>query len=85
LGAPKHDGHGRVITLEYEAFHMVLAYVPNSGQNLERLEYRIKEWEPDMIAHLKVGPSLVLLLPQRCQPPVMEAAYAGVCLFQLSL
>lgn len=43
---------GRVLTLEYESFYVVMAYVPNSGQDLKRLDYRIREWERDMRAHL---------------------------------
>ena len=43
---------GRVLTLEYESFYVVMAYVPNSGQDLKRLDYRIDEWERDMRAHL---------------------------------
>jgi exonuclease III len=57
LGDAKHDGHGRVISVEYAAFHVVMAYVPNSGEKLQKLDYRIKEWEVDMNAHLKVSVS----------------------------
>ena len=35
---------GRVITLEYEDFWFVCAYVPNSKDGLARLDYRM-EWE----------------------------------------
>jgi len=41
------------MTLEFEGFYLVTAYVPNSGQDLKRLDYRIGEWERDMRAHLK--------------------------------
>eukprot|EP00232_Nephroselmis_pyriformis_P005876 CAMPEP_0182910476 /NCGR_PEP_ID=MMETSP0034_2-20130328/36344_1 /TAXON_ID=156128 /ORGANISM="Nephroselmis pyriformis, Strain CCMP717" /LENGTH=293 /DNA_ID=CAMNT_0025046839 /DNA_START=43 /DNA_END=921 /DNA_ORIENTATION=- len=53
LGIPEHDGEGRVITAEYEDLYLVGAYVPNSGQKLERLEYRTTQWDPSMLAHLK--------------------------------
>ena len=42
---------GRVITLEYEDFWFVCAYVPNSKDGLARLDYRI-EWEEMLLAHL---------------------------------
>lgn len=47
------DYEGRVITAEYEKFVIVHCYVPNSGQKLERLAFRTKEWDPAMLAHLK--------------------------------
>ncbi|MBR2577899.1 MAG: exodeoxyribonuclease III [Erysipelotrichaceae bacterium] len=48
------DGHpkeGRVITLEYEDFYFVCAYVPNSKDGLKRLDYRMI-WEDDLRKHL---------------------------------
>ena len=42
---------GRVITLEYESFYFVCAYVPNSKEKLARLEYRV-EWEQLLRNHL---------------------------------
>ena len=43
---------GRVITLEYDNFYFVCAYVPNSKEELARLGYRI-EWEGYLRKHLK--------------------------------
>ncbi len=43
---------GRVITLEFEDFWFVTAYVPNSKDGLARLPYRM-EWEEMLKAHLK--------------------------------
>lgn len=43
---------GRVITLEFEDYYFVVAYVPNSKQDLLRLEWRM-EWENHLRAHLK--------------------------------
>ncbi len=43
---------GRVITLEFEDFWFVCAYVPNSKDGLLRLPYRM-EWEEYLKAHLK--------------------------------
>jgi exonuclease III len=39
-----HEGEGRTITLETDKFFLVACYVPNSGEGLARLDYRIKEW-----------------------------------------
>ena len=43
---------GRTITLELDACHVVAAYVPNSGQGLPRLDYRVGTWDPAMRDHL---------------------------------
>lgn len=42
---------GRVITLEYEDFYFVCAYVPNSKEKLARLDFRM-EWENHLKNHL---------------------------------
>jgi len=47
-----HKGEGRAITVEFEKFILVNVYVPNSGQNLERLEYRVKEFDPYLREYL---------------------------------
>ena len=46
-----HNTEGRIITLEFEKFFHVTAYVPNSKEKLIRLEYRLK-WEEDILKHL---------------------------------
>ena len=43
-----YTDEGRTLTLEFDGFYLVTAYVPNSGQDLKRLGYRIDEWERDM-------------------------------------
>lgn len=52
MGINLHDHEGRVICLEYQDFYLVNVYVPNSGQRLERLEYR-KKWDSDFLSYLK--------------------------------
>lgn len=47
----KYDDEGRVITLEFENFYYVACYVPNSGDALKRLEFRL-EFEKDMVEYL---------------------------------
>ena len=44
LGIDEHDHEGRIITLEMENFYFVGMYVPNSQDELKRLDYRMK-WE----------------------------------------
>ncbi|MBR5362984.1 MAG: exodeoxyribonuclease III [Oscillospiraceae bacterium] len=43
---------GRVLTLEYPAFYLVNAYVPNVRRDLERIPLRM-EWEDALRAHLQ--------------------------------
>jgi len=47
-----HDNEGRVLCAEYDAFYLVNVYVPNSGQQLDRLDYR-KTWDADFLVYLK--------------------------------
>lgn len=46
LGIDAHDHEGRVITVEYDKFYLVCVYVPNSQDELRRLDYRM-QWEDD--------------------------------------
>lgn len=52
IGIEEHDHEGRVITLEFEDFFFVTCYTPNSKQELERLDYRMK-WEDDFLSYIK--------------------------------
>lgn len=47
----KYDEEGRVITLEFEEFYFVGAYVPNSGEGLKRLDFRL-QYEKDLLEYL---------------------------------
>ena len=51
IGIDEHDHEGRVITLEFENFFHVTAYVPNSQAENARLDYRVR-WEDDMRDYL---------------------------------
>ena len=51
LGIDEHDHEGRVLTLEFESFYLVNVYVPNSQNELARLDYRMK-WEDDFRAYV---------------------------------
>ena len=46
MGIAKHDQEGRLITLDMGDWYMITAYVPNSQNELKRLDYRM-EWEDD--------------------------------------
>ena len=52
IGVDEHDHEGRVITLEMEQFYLITVYVPNSQDELKRLDYRMK-WEDDFLVYLK--------------------------------
>jgi len=52
LGIEEHDNEGRVITLEYEGFYLTTVYVPNSGSELLRLNYRTT-WDQSFLNYLK--------------------------------
>jgi exonuclease III len=64
LGIEEHDQEGRIITAEYEKFFLVNTYVPNSGSELARLDYR-ETWDADLLKHLqnieKTKPSIEYL------------------------
>ena len=50
--AREYNNEGRVVTAEFDSLFVVSAYVPNSGEGLKRLDYRLGTWEKDMNAHL---------------------------------
>jgi len=52
--AEEYNREGRVITLNFEKpnLYVVVAYVPNSGAGLKRIDYRLDTWERDMRAYI---------------------------------
>jgi len=52
MGLQQHDMEGRVIAAEYDDYYLVNVYVPNSGQELVRLDYR-QQWVQDFLNFLK--------------------------------
>ena len=52
IGIAEHDNEGRVLCLEYDTFFLVDVYVPNSGNDLRRLDYR-QTWDEAFFAYLK--------------------------------
>jgi exodeoxyribonuclease-3 len=52
MGIAEHDAEGRIQCCEYPGFFLVNVYVPNSGQQLDRLGYR-EGWDRDFLSYLK--------------------------------
>ncbi len=52
IGVAEHDTEGRVITAEYPTFYLIDVYVPNSGAELARLDYR-GEWDKALLEYMK--------------------------------
>ncbi len=52
MGIEEHDQEGRVLTLEFDDFYITNVYVPNSKNDLSRLDYR-KKWDADFLKYLK--------------------------------
>ncbi len=51
MGIEEHDQEGRLITLDMDSYFFVCVYVPNSQNELKRLDYRMK-WEDDFRDYL---------------------------------
>jgi exodeoxyribonuclease III len=47
------DDEGRVITVDLPFASIANVYVPNSGQTLQRLDYRTKEWDKDFLGYMQ--------------------------------
>ena len=52
IGIDEHDKEGRVTCAEFEFYFVISVYVPNSGNDLRRLEYRQK-WDADFLEFIK--------------------------------
>ncbi|KIL47059.1 exodeoxyribonuclease III [Jeotgalibacillus campisalis] len=48
----ENEAEGRILTLEFEEFHLINVYTPNSKRDLSRLPYRL-EWEERMLDYIK--------------------------------
>jgi exodeoxyribonuclease-3 len=69
----EHTTEGRSITMEFRHFVLVAAYVPNAGDELKRLDYRINDWDAQFHEYLKA-------LEQRKGKPVILAGDLNVAL-----
>lgn len=52
MGVTRHDGEGRIITAEFEAFFVVSVYVPNAKRDLSRLADR-QDWDRCFLTYLQ--------------------------------
>ena len=52
IGKEEHSHEGRAITLEFPEFYLVNVYVPNSQNELARIDYRM-QWEDDLRRYLQ--------------------------------
>ena len=69
LGLAEHDTEGRVITLEYDDFHLVTVYTPNTQPELARLTYRMA-WEDAFFAYVEaLNNSKPVIICGDRQPP----------------
>lgn len=59
MGIEKHDQEGRMVVLKFPLFTLVNVYVPNSGQNLDRLPYRTEEWDVDFLKFMQSQPNVM--------------------------
>jgi exodeoxyribonuclease-3 len=53
MGVSKHDGEGRVTAAEFKEFIVIAVYVPNAGEGLKRLKYRVDEWDVDFFDYIR--------------------------------
>lgn len=53
LGISDHDSEGRLVTAEFDSFYLICGYVPNSGDGLRRLTYRVTQWDSSLSSYMK--------------------------------
>ena len=53
IGKTEHDAEGRIINIDFPLFSLSNLYVPNSGQKIDRLNYRIEHWDTDLLAFMQ--------------------------------
>ncbi|KAA8518086.1 hypothetical protein F0562_015560 [Nyssa sinensis] len=53
LGISDHDNEGRLVTVEFDKYFLISGYVPNSGDGLKRLSYRITQWDLSLSDYMK--------------------------------
>ncbi|KAG5404602.1 hypothetical protein IGI04_010721 [Brassica rapa subsp. trilocularis] len=53
LSGSDHDMEGRIVTTEFDSFYLISTYVPNSGDGLKRLSYRIEEGDRTLSKYIK--------------------------------
>lgn len=51
IGEPVGDAEGRVVTTDHGDFYLVNVYTPNAKDDLARLDFRTRVWDPAFRAH----------------------------------
>lgn len=49
----RNKTEGRLISMELEKFNLINVYVPNSGADTQRLDYRVNVWDKKFIQEMK--------------------------------
>lgn len=52
MGIPEHDTEGRILGMEFDSYFLLNVYVPNSGNDLKKLDYR-QNWDQEFYRFLK--------------------------------
>lgn len=76
VGLPQADSEGRCVILELPSFFCVGSYVPNSGDGLKRLDFRIRAWQPAIAK---------LIARLQAKKPVIYCGDLNVCHKELDL
>ncbi|GKV47545.1 hypothetical protein SLEP1_g54441 [Rubroshorea leprosula] len=81
LGISDQDSEGRLVTAEFDTFYLLSAYVPNSGDGLRRLPYRITEWDQSLgncMKELEKSKPVILTGDLNCAHEEMDI-YDPIC------
>jgi exodeoxyribonuclease-3 len=62
MSVPDHDQEGRLIKVDFPLFSLINCYIPNSGQKLERLDYRTERWDKDFLKFVQAQPNPTIWL-----------------------
>lgn len=46
------DNEGRVITAEFKDYYIVCCYIPNAGQKLDRLDWKVNTFNTRLASHM---------------------------------
>ena len=60
-GGSLHVGEGRSVVIDFQRLTLHAVYVPNSGEGLKRIHYRLNEWERDMRLHVSAAAKPLLM------------------------
>ena len=62
MNVSDHDQEGRLIKVDFPLFSLINCYIPNSGQKLERLDYRTEQWDKDFLQFVQAQPKPTIWL-----------------------